>query len=52
MLEQLPDDAHIDVISTQPNRYSSYQIDAPEFDGFNKLTIHRDKFFEHYRWYV
>jgi glycosyltransferase involved in cell wall biosynthesis len=47
LVEQLPEDAHIDVITTQPNRYSSYHIDAPEREESPKLTIHRVKLAEH-----
>lgn len=43
LLDILPEDAHIDVISTQPNRYSSYHIDAPELEESSNLTIHRIK---------
>jgi glycosyltransferase involved in cell wall biosynthesis len=43
LLEQLPDGAHIEVITTQPNRYSSYHNDAPEFEELPKLTIRRIK---------
>jgi hypothetical protein len=41
MLEQLPTDAHIDVITTLPNRYSSFTSEAPEFDNHENLTVHR-----------
>jgi UDP-N-acetylglucosamine:LPS N-acetylglucosamine transferase len=31
----------IDVYTTQPNRYSSFYVDAPEFEQFDNLRIHR-----------
>jgi len=43
LLEQLPDGAHIEVITTQPNRYSSYHNDAPELEELPKLTVRRIK---------
>ena len=47
LMAQLPEDTHIDVITTQPNRYSSYHIDAPERGELPKLTIHRVNLPEH-----
>ena len=41
MLHQLPTDAHIEVITTLPNRYSSLTSDAPEFETHPRLTINR-----------
>ena len=45
---QLPEDAHIDVITTQPNRYHDYHIgDAPELEESPGLTIRRIKIPSH-----
>ncbi len=42
--QQLPEGAHIEVITTQPNRYSSYHIsEVPELEEFPGLTIRRIK---------
>ncbi len=41
MLEQLPSDAHIEVITTLPNRYSSFTSEAPEYESTTNLTINR-----------
>lgn len=34
-------DVLIDVYTTQPNRYSTFDANAPEFEEFNNLRIHR-----------
>lgn len=34
-------DVMIDVYTTLPNRYSTFDVDAPEFEQFNNLRIHR-----------
>lgn len=34
-------DVMIDVYTTLPNRYSTFDADAPEFEVFNNLRIHR-----------
>jgi len=34
-------DVWIDVYTTQPNRYSTFDADAPDFEEFNNLRIHR-----------
>lgn len=34
-------DVLIDVYTTQPNRYRTFYADAPEFEEFNNLRIHR-----------
>ena len=34
-------DVLIDVYTTQPNRYSTFDADAPDFEEFNNLRIHR-----------
>jgi hypothetical protein len=41
LLDQLPTDAHIEVITTLPNRYSSFTSEAPEFETHPRLTINR-----------
>lgn len=41
MLDQLQADAHIEVITTLPNRYSSFTSEAPEFETHPRLTINR-----------
>lgn len=41
MLDQLPSEAHIDVITTLPNRYNSYNSEALEFEVHPQLTINR-----------
>ena len=41
MLDQLPSKAHIDVITTLPNRYNSFNSDALEFEVHPQLTINR-----------
>ncbi|QJD58668.1 glycosyltransferase family 4 protein [Pseudomonas sp. gcc21] len=41
LLQELPDDAHIDLITTLPNRYSSFSSDAPQREEFSRLTVHR-----------
>lgn len=41
MLDQLQADAHIEVITTLPNRYSSFTSEVPEFETHPRLTINR-----------
>lgn len=41
LLEQLPADAQIELITTLPNRYSSFTNDAPEYEVHPRLTVHR-----------
>ena len=41
LLEQLPCDAHIELITTLPNRYSSFSSEAPELEEHPRLTIRR-----------
>lgn len=41
LLEQLPSDAQIDLITTLPNRYSSFASAAPQYEVHPQLTIHR-----------
>ena len=41
LLESLPEDVHLEVITTQPNRYGSYVTDAPLVETRPRLTIHR-----------
>lgn len=41
LLEQLPADAQIELITTLPNRYSSFTNDAPEHEVHPRLIVHR-----------
>jgi glycosyltransferase involved in cell wall biosynthesis len=41
LLEQLPADAQIELITTLPNRYSSFTNDAPEYEEHPRLIVHR-----------
>lgn len=41
MLDQLPNEAHIDVITTLPNRYNSFNSEALAFEVHPQLTINR-----------
>lgn len=41
LLEQLPANAHIDLITTLPNRYSSFSSGAPALEEHPRLTIRR-----------
>jgi glycosyltransferase involved in cell wall biosynthesis len=41
MLDLLPSHAHIDVFTTLPNRYSSFNRNALEFEVHPKLTVYR-----------
>lgn len=41
LLKKLPKNSQIDVITTLPNRYSSFSAEAPEFESLDKLTISR-----------
>lgn len=41
LLAALPADARVDVVTTLPNRYSSYQSKAVESEVFDRLHIHR-----------
>lgn len=41
MLDQLPSEAHVDVITTLPNRYNSFSSEALEFEVHPQLTINR-----------
>lgn len=41
MLDQLSSEDHIDVITTFPNRYSSFTTEAIEFEVHPRLTINR-----------
>ncbi len=43
LLEKLPDDAHVEVITTLPNRYSSFSSEAPELEQSDRLTVRRIK---------
>jgi len=41
LLEKIDGDTSIDVLTTMPNRYSSYASDAPSVEHFSNLRIHR-----------
>jgi glycosyltransferase involved in cell wall biosynthesis len=41
MLDQLSRNSHIEVITTAPNRYSSFTVEAPEFKSEARLTVNR-----------
>ncbi len=41
LLEQLPTDAHIDIITTLPNRYNSFCSDAPRYETHPRFSVHR-----------
>lgn len=41
LLDKLPVDAHIELITTLPNRYSSFSSEAPELEEHPRLTIRR-----------
>jgi hypothetical protein len=47
LLETLPEDASIEVITTQPNRYSSFSLEAPLLEQHSRLTIRRIALSEH-----
>jgi hypothetical protein len=47
LLEQLPEDAHIEVITTLPNRYNSFTHVAPELEQSPRLTVRRIKLPNH-----
>jgi len=41
LVARAPPAWHIDVISTLPNRYESFAVDAPEFEQHGRLTVRR-----------
>ena len=41
MLDQMSSEAHVDVITTLPNRYSSFNREALEFEAHPRLTVNR-----------
>ncbi len=47
MLDQLPSDAHIEIITTLPNRYSSFSSEAPELERHPRLTVNRIALYKH-----
>ncbi len=47
LLDLLPEDGCIEVITTLPNRYSSFSQNAPEFEQSARLTIRRIKLPNH-----
>jgi len=46
-LKKYPDDVHIDVITTLPNRYKTFSTAAPEHERSDGLEIHRIKLPSH-----
>lgn len=43
LMSKLPPDASVDVVTTLPNRYSSYRANASIFENVGNLNIHRIK---------
>jgi glycosyltransferase involved in cell wall biosynthesis len=41
LLDELPANAHIELVTTLPNRYSSFSSEAPELEEFPRLTVRR-----------
>ncbi len=41
LLKHFPANAQIEVITTLPNRYHSFNSEAPEYETLDRLTIHR-----------
>lgn len=41
LLQTIPEHAHIDVVTTLPNRYSTYSAKALELEQHPRLTVHR-----------
>lgn len=41
LLERLPENAHVHLVTTLPNRYSSFSNEAPEYEGHSRLSVHR-----------
>lgn len=47
LLDVLPEDASVEVITTQPNRYSSFSLEAPLLEEHPRLTIRRIQLRDH-----
>ncbi len=47
LYDQLPEGSHVEVITTLPNRYSSFSSDAPELEESPFLTVRRVKLPSH-----
>jgi len=47
MVKRLPPNSHIDVFSTQPNRYASFNQVADEIEEREQVTVHRITLPEH-----
>lgn len=41
LLSELPEHASVEVVTTLPNRYSSFALDAPLLEVHPRLTVHR-----------
>ena len=39
--KQCGEDCHIDVVTTQPNRYSSFKVEAKTREDIGNMSIHR-----------
>ncbi|WP_420234147.1 glycosyltransferase family 4 protein [Pseudomonas sp. ABY48] len=47
LLDTLPEDASVEVITTQPNRYNSFTLEAPLLEQHPRLTVRRIALSEH-----
>lgn len=47
LLGVLPENSQLEVITTQPNRYSSFSLEAPLLEKHSRLIIHRIPIFQH-----
>ncbi|MBD7978569.1 glycosyltransferase family 4 protein [Serpens gallinarum] len=47
LLDSLPRNAHVEVITTLPNRYNSFSLKAPLLEQHPRLTVHRIPLSEH-----
>ncbi len=47
LLGALPENSQLEVITTQPNRYSSFSLEAPLLEKHSRLIIHRIPIFQH-----
>ena len=41
LLDRLPEGSHVELITTLPNRYSTFSPDAPALEEYPGLTVHR-----------
>lgn len=47
LIKVIPEGGHIDIVTTIPNRYSSYLAEAPKVEHYDGITIHRVKLPNH-----